>query len=205
MVDRPAVQRLQRPRQAPRARGDRRRLRALGGAGAAADDRRGAAAQRLPQQLRADQVHMAVDRARGEDPPVPGHDLGGCTDHERRVDAVHRVGVSGSADPADAPIADADVGFDGPPVVEDRCAGDDEVGGAFGAGRSGLAHRLADARTAWRSGGGTVQPRRGSSSGPATSPRRPAITRRPASGTNSTSIAIPGSNRTAVPAGTASR
>src|SRR5690606_33603749 len=43
------------------------------------------------------------------------------------------------------------------------------------------------------------------SSGPAHSPRSPRTTRSPASGTRSTSRAMPGSKRTAVPAGTASR
>ena len=66
------------------------------------------------------------------------------TDDERRVDAVHRVGVAGLADADDAAVADADVGLDDAPVVEDHRAGDHEVGRALGAGRRRLAHRLAD-------------------------------------------------------------
>ena len=87
---------------------------------------------------------MAVDGAGGEDAPVAGHHLGAGTDDERRVDAVHRVGVAGLADADDAAVADADVGLDDAPVVEDHGAGDDEVGRALGAGRRRLAHRLAD-------------------------------------------------------------
>ncbi len=70
-VDRPGVDRLEHPGQVPRARGDRGRLGALGRAGAAADQRGDAAAERLGE-LRADQVHVAVDAAGGEDPPVAG-------------------------------------------------------------------------------------------------------------------------------------
>ena len=44
----------------------------------------------------------------------------------------------------DPAVADADVGLDDAPVVEDDGAGDDEVGRALGAGGAGLAHRLAD-------------------------------------------------------------
>ena len=41
-------------------------------------------------------------------------------DHQRRVDAVHRVGVAGLADADDAAVADADVGLHDAPVVEDH-------------------------------------------------------------------------------------
>ena len=44
----------------------------------------------------------------------------------------------------DPAVADADVGLDDAPVVEDHGAGDDGVGRALGAGGPGLAHRLAD-------------------------------------------------------------
>jgi hypothetical protein len=69
---------------------------------------------------------------------VPG------ADDEVGVDAVHRVGVAGLAQRHDAPVADADVGLDDPPVVEDDGAGDDQVGGALRSGRPALPHRLAD-------------------------------------------------------------
>ena len=77
-------------------------------------------AERLVEELRADEVHVAVDGAGGEDRAVAGEDLGRRADDERRVDAVHRVGVAGLADADDAPVADADVGLDDAPVVEDH-------------------------------------------------------------------------------------
>ena len=95
-------------------------------------------------ELRADEVHVAVDGAGGEDPAVARQDLGRGPDHQRRVDAVHGVGVAGLADADDATVAHADVGLDDAPVVEDHGAGDDQVGRALGAGGRRLAHRLAD-------------------------------------------------------------
>ena len=144
-IDRPVVGGLEHPREVPRARRDGRRLRALGRAGAAADDRGDARAERLVRascgqmkctwQSTAPAVRIL---------PLPGEDLGRRADHQIGVDAVHRVGVAGLADADDAPVADADVGLDDAPVVEDDRAGDDEVGRALGPGRAGLAHRLAD-------------------------------------------------------------
>ena len=84
-------------------------------------------AERLVDDLRADQVHVAVDGAGGEDLPVAGEDLGRRADHQGRVDAVHGVGVAGLADADDAAVAHADVGLDDAPVVEDHGAGDHQV------------------------------------------------------------------------------
>ena len=102
------------------------------------------AAERLVQDLRADQVHVAVDRAGGEDLAVAGDDLGARADDQVGVDAVHGVGVAGLAERDDPAVADADVGLDDAPVVEHHRAGDDSVRGALGAGGAALAHRLAD-------------------------------------------------------------
>jgi hypothetical protein len=52
-------------------------------------------------------------------------------------------GLPGLADADDAAVPHAEVGLDDAPVVEHQRAGDDEVRGALGAGRPGLAHRLA--------------------------------------------------------------
>ena len=173
--------------------------------------------------------------------PLPDMTSVRRADDERGVDAVHGVGVAGLADADDAAVADADVGLDDAPVVEDHRAGDHQVGRALGAGRGRLAHRLADDLAAAEhhlvaagaavlgdldqqvgvgqpdavAGGGPVeggvagsldahqasQP----SSGPATSPRRPATILRPAMSTRSTSRSMPGSKRTEVPAGMARR
>ena len=66
--------------------------------------------------------------------PVAGDDLGGRADDQVGVDAVHGVGVAGLAERDDPAVADADVGLDDAPVVEDDRAGDDRVRRALGAG-----------------------------------------------------------------------
>ena len=66
-VDRQRVHRLEHPGQVPVARRDRGGLRALGRPGAAADQRGDARAERRRDDLRADEVHVAVDAAGGED------------------------------------------------------------------------------------------------------------------------------------------
>ena len=65
-VDRPVVERLEHALEIPGA-GDGGGLGAVGRAGAAADDRGDAGAERLVELLRADEVHVAVDRTGGED------------------------------------------------------------------------------------------------------------------------------------------
>jgi hypothetical protein len=87
---------------------------------------------------------VAVDAAGREDPAVPGEHLGAGADDQVRVDAVHRVRVAGLAQRHDAAVADADVGLDDPPVVEDDRTGDHQVGRALRPGGTALAHRLAD-------------------------------------------------------------
>ena len=49
------------------------------------------------------------------------------------VDAGLHVRVAGLADADDAAVADADVGLDDAPVVDDQRVGDDGVDGAVGA------------------------------------------------------------------------
>ena len=83
-----------------------RRLRALGRAGAAADQRRDPRGERLVDDLRADEVDVAVDPAGGQDPALAGEDLGARPDPERGVDAVGDVGVAGLAERDDPPVAD---------------------------------------------------------------------------------------------------
>ena len=137
------VECLQHPGDVPRTGGDGGGLAALGGAGAAADHRGDAAAERLVHDLRADEVHVAVDTAGGEDLAVAGDDLGGRTDHQIGVDPRHRVGIAGLAERDDASVPNTDVRLDDSPVVDDHHAGDHGVGGALGAGRATLPHGLA--------------------------------------------------------------
>ena len=114
----------------------------VGRAGAAAEHGGDAAAQRLLDLLRADEVDVAVDAAGGDDPALAGDGLGARADDD--VDARLDVRVAGLADAGDAAVADADVGLDDAPVVEDERVGDDGVDGARGAGRLRLAHAVAD-------------------------------------------------------------
>ncbi len=143
-VQRPGVERLQHARQVPGTRRHGGGLAALGRAGAAGDDRGDAAAERLLHDLRADQVDVTVDGARGDDAAVARDDLGGRSDHQVGMHAGHDVGVAGLADRDDAAVANPDVGLDDSPVVDDHRAGDDGVGRAVGPGRPRLAHRLAE-------------------------------------------------------------
>src|SRR5580704_10787373 len=133
---------LQYPAQMPRARRAGRRRGAGSGAGAAPEHCRDAAVERLLNQLRADEVDVRVDAAGGDDAALSGDRFGPRPDYD--VDAGLDVGVAGFADPADAAVADADIGFDDAPIVEDHGIGDDRVDGAVGAGRLPLPHAVAD-------------------------------------------------------------
>src|SRR5204862_8279375 len=52
-------------------------------------------------------------------------------------------GVAGFADAADAAVADADIGFDDAPMVEDHRIGDDRIDGAVGTAPLALSHAVA--------------------------------------------------------------
>ncbi len=93
-VDRVLVEREQHLADRPRRRRAGRRARALGGPGAAADQRRHPRGDRLVDDLRADEVHVRVDPARGQDAALAGDDLGRRADLQLRVDAVHHVRVA---------------------------------------------------------------------------------------------------------------
>ena len=126
----------------PWARRAGRRRGAGSGAGAAPEHCRDAAVERLLDQLRADEMDVRVDAAGGDDAALSGDRFGPRADHD--VDAGLDIGVAGFADPADAAVADADIGFDDAPIVEDHGIGDDGVDGAVGAGRLPLPHAVAD-------------------------------------------------------------
>ncbi len=143
-VDRPVRGGGQHGLQPEGARRDRGRLGPLGRAGAAADQRGHPGRQRDRDLLRGDQVHVAVDAARGEDHPVSRQDLRRRPDDQAGRDAVHGVRVARLAQGHDPAVPHADVGLDHAPVVEHHRPGDDQVRGALGPGGDGLAHRLAD-------------------------------------------------------------
>lgn len=238
------VERFEHPRQMPRTRRDGRGLAALRWAGTTGDDRGDAPAERLLHDLRTDEVHVAVDRARGQDAAVTRDHLRGGAHHQIGMHARHDVRVAGLADGGNAAVANTDVRLDDSPVIDDDHAGDDGVGRTVGPGGARLAHRLAEhlaaaedrlvacpPRTAAAvlgdldeqigvgeadaiAGGRTEQcgvagtrelahvlP----SSFPGGVRDRPWTSRLPLSGTSETCCPIPGSKRTAVPAGMSSR
>ena len=119
-VDRERVQRAVELLEVPGARGDRGGLGALRRAGAAAAEGGQTGRQRLGDLRRRQEVHVGVEAAGGEDLALAGDHVGARPDHQGRVDAVGDVGVAAAADADDPPVADADVGPDDPPVVEDR-------------------------------------------------------------------------------------
>src|SRR5688572_26707366 len=90
----------------------------LGRAGAAADQRRHAGGERLVDDLRADEVHVAVDAAGRQDPPLARDDVRARADLELRMHVVGDVRVAGLAEADDAPVAHADVAAHDAPVVE---------------------------------------------------------------------------------------
>ena len=130
-VHREGVGRLDHARQVPGAGRAGGGGGAGGGAGAAADHHGDAGVQRLLDLLRADEVDVAVDAAGGEDLALAGDRLRARADDD--VDARLHVRVAGLADAGDAPVAQADVGFDDAAVVDDQRVGDDGVDGALGA------------------------------------------------------------------------
>ncbi len=141
-IDRQPLGRLQHAGQMPGARRAGRRGGAGGRPGAAAEHRRDAAVERLLDQLRADQMDVRVDAAGGDDAALAGDRLGPGPDHD--VDPGLDVRVAGLADAANAAVADADIGFDDAPMVENHRVGDDGVDRALGAGRLALPHAVAD-------------------------------------------------------------
>ena len=141
-IDRQPFRCLQNAAQMPGARRAGRRCGAGSGAGAAPEHCRDAAVERFFDQLRADEVDVRVDAAGGDDAALAGDRFGPRADHD--VHAGLDIGVAGFADPADAAVADADIGFDDAPIVEDHGIGDDRVDGAVGAGRLPLPHAVAD-------------------------------------------------------------
>ncbi len=143
-VDRVGLQRREHPGQVPGPGRDGGGLGAFGRSGAAADQGGDPGGERLLDDRGGDEVHVGVDGAGGDDLPVARDDLGLGTDDQRGVDPVHGVGVAGLADAADPAVADAEVGLDDAPVVEDDDPGDHGVRSALGPGGAGLPHGLAD-------------------------------------------------------------
>ena len=203
---------------------------AAGWPGAAADHGGDASRERLVGELGADEVHVRVDGAGGDDQALAGDGLRRDADDHARRDAGHRVRVAGLADAGDAPALYADVGLDDARPVDDQRVGDDAVErlgvAASRALALGVAQHLAAAELALVAVDGVVvldldhQVRVAEAD--AVAGRRaehvdvlgarqlaahaaPSTAADEASATSCTSRASPGSNLTAVPAGMSSR
>lgn len=124
-VHRERVAGLEHARQVPRSGGAGGGVSAGCRAGATADHGGDAAGQRFFDLLRADEVHVAVDTAGGEDHAFAGDHFGAGADGHGH--AGLDVWVAGLADGVDATILEADVGFDDAPVVDDQCVSDQGV------------------------------------------------------------------------------
>ena len=92
--------------------------------------------------LWADEMDVRINPASGDDMAFAGDDFGSRSDDDGHA-GLH-VRVAGLADAADASGADADVGFDDAPMVEDQGIGDDGVRRALGIADLALAHAVAD-------------------------------------------------------------
>ena len=137
-----AVRRLDHAADVPRPR------RAGGGEGAVC--RPGAAAQHgsdaghecLLHLLRADEVDMRVETARGDNLALAGNHLCAWPDHD--VDAGLDVGVARLSDRGDAVALKPDVGFYDAPVIENERIGDDGIHRPLSVADLALAHAVAD-------------------------------------------------------------
>ena len=141
-VHRQRVGGLQHPPDMERARRAGGGQRAMRGPGAAAEHRGDAGMQRVVHLLRADEMDMRVEPARGQDLALGRDRLGARADDD--IDAGLRVGVARLADPGDQPVAQAHIGLVDAGVIDDQRVGDDRVHGPFGAGGLALPHAVAD-------------------------------------------------------------
>src|SRR5207245_772962 len=109
-VERKRLRRLEHAVDVPGARGARRRVGPRRGAGAAADQGREPGADRLVDELGADEVDVRVEPAGGDDLPLTRDHLRRRADHHALGDAVHQVGIARLADRDDPPVPDPNVG-----------------------------------------------------------------------------------------------
>ena len=87
-------------------------------------------------------MDVRIDAAGGDDAAFAGDRLGAWADHD--VDPWLDVGVAGLADAADTAVANADIGLNDAPMVEDHGVGDDRIDRTLRTGRLTLPHPVAD-------------------------------------------------------------
>ncbi len=98
--------------------------------------------QRVVDLLRTDEMDMAVEPARGQDPALARDGLGpGAHDD---IDARLGIGVSGLADRRDPPVPQPHIGLVDAGMVDDQRIGDDRIGRALPVGDLRLSHAVAD-------------------------------------------------------------
>ena len=78
----------------------------------------------------------------GEDFALAGNRLRAGADYD--INAGLGIGIAGLADGRNAPVLEANVGFDNAGIIDDQCIGDDGVDGAVGARNLRLTHAVAD-------------------------------------------------------------
>ena len=124
-VHRKCVCRFDHAREMPRPRraggGERSRRRT----GAASQHGGDARHQRFVDLLRADEVNVRVEAARGDDLAFRRDDLRARPDDD--IDIRLDVRIAGFSDSGDPPVADADIGFHHAPVIENDRIGDDGI------------------------------------------------------------------------------
>src|SRR5579862_6444277 len=126
----------------PRPRRASRRVGAVRGTRAAAEQRGDAGIERVIDLLRTDEMDVRVEAAGGNDLAFAGDDIGAGADDDGY--AGLDVGIAGLADRRNFSFLYADIGLDYAPVVEDQRVGDDGVDGALFFGHLRLAHAVAD-------------------------------------------------------------
>src|SRR6185295_5564892 len=141
-VHREALGRLQHAAEVPGAGRDGGGEGAVRRAGAAAHHGGDAAVERIVDLLRADEMDVAVDAARGDDLAFARDRLGAGADDD--VDFGLDVGVAGLADADDAAVLQTDIGLHDAPVIDDQRIGDHGVDRALRPRALALAHAVAD-------------------------------------------------------------
>src|SRR5262249_22352798 len=111
---------LKHPHDVPGAWRTRRRVGPRRGTGAAAEKRGQAGGDGGLDQLRADEVDVAIDAAGRDDEILAGDDFGARADDELGIDTGLDERIARLADADDAAADDADVALDDAPVIEDH-------------------------------------------------------------------------------------
>ena len=92
--------------------------------------------------LRADEVDVGINAPSGEDVTLSSNGFGARSDGDRHL--ITDVGIACFANGANAPIFEANIGFDDAPPIKDQGIGDHRIDGTIGAAGLALAHAVTD-------------------------------------------------------------